>query len=158
MTGEAHLIALLCTDGSALSLEALGRARRLIREPDRVVVATVIAEEDPLTVSGTGHHGAVLTPAELEQLCRYRIEEGHRVLDETVAALGLVDAEQVLLHGEAGEELVHLAVDLHASVILAGTRGRGGLRRAVLGSVSDHLVRHAPCPVITANTGTQPGD
>ena len=32
--------------------------------------------------------------------------------------------------------------------IVRGSRGRGGLRRAVLGSVSDHVVRNAPCPVV----------
>jgi nucleotide-binding universal stress UspA family protein len=32
-----------------------------------------------------------------------------------------------------------------------GTRGHGGLRRAVLGSVSDHVVRNCPCPVITVS-------
>jgi len=36
---------------------------------------------------------------------------------------------------------------------VVGSRGRGGLKRAVLGSVSDHLVRNAPCTVVV--TGEQ---
>jgi nucleotide-binding universal stress UspA family protein len=37
--------------------------------------------------------------------------------------------------------------------MVVGTRGRGGLRRAVLGSVSDHVVRNAPCPVVVVGPG-----
>jgi nucleotide-binding universal stress UspA family protein len=33
-------------------------------------------------------------------------------------------------------------------VVVLGTHGRSGLRRAVMGSTSDHVVRHAVCPVL----------
>jgi len=46
-----------------------------------------------------------------------------------------------------GSDLAHEA--LRDGLAVLGTRGRGGLRRAVLGSVSDHVVRNAPCPVVT---------
>jgi nucleotide-binding universal stress UspA family protein len=35
-----------------------------------------------------------------------------------------------------------------AGLIVIGSRGRGGLRRALLGSVSDSVIRHAHCPVL----------
>ena len=38
--------------------------------------------------------------------------------------------------------------ELPASVVVLGTHGRSGLRRAVIGSTSDHVVRHAVCPVL----------
>jgi nucleotide-binding universal stress UspA family protein len=150
-TGAAGITALFCTDGSGLSMRALSRARQLVREPDRVVVATVVDAEDPVTVSGLGHTSAVLSPVDLERICRERVDEGHRVLRRTVAELGIAGAEMLVLQGDAGVELVHLADSISASVIVAGTRGRGGWRRAMLGSVSDHLVRHAPCPVLTVH-------
>jgi nucleotide-binding universal stress UspA family protein len=50
--------------------------------------------------------------------------------------------------GEVAREIVHLAEDLGVGLIVMGSRGRGGIRRALMGSVSDSVVRHAPCPVM----------
>ena len=56
----------------------------------------------------------------------------------------------LMVTGSPGRRLCELAESLDASVIVMGTRGLGGIKRAVLGSVSDHVVRNAPCPVLTA--------
>jgi nucleotide-binding universal stress UspA family protein len=45
-------------------------------------------------------------------------------------------------------EIVGLAKELGADLIVMGCRGRGGIRRAVGGSVSDAVIRNAPCPVL----------
>ena len=55
----------------------------------------------------------------------------------------------MIVEGAPGPALCELAESVDASAIVIGTRGRGGLRRAVLGSVSDHVVRNAPCPVVS---------
>ena len=78
-------------------------------------------------------------------------EAGRRALDATAHHLGLSGAETVVLTGGAGPALCELAASLPATVIVVGTRGMGGLRRAVLGSVSDHIVRNAPCPVLVCS-------
>jgi nucleotide-binding universal stress UspA family protein len=51
--------------------------------------------------------------------------------------------------GSAHEEIVELARDRAADLIVIGTHGRGGAKRALLGSVADKVVRLAPCPVLT---------
>lgn len=51
-----------------------------------------------------------------------------------------------------GEAIVARAEELHADVIVMGTHGRTGVKRMVLGSVAEHVVRHAPCPVVTVRT------
>ncbi len=48
----------------------------------------------------------------------------------------------------AGEHIVKAAKDWAADVIVCGTHGRRGLRRIVLGSDAEYLVRHAPVPIL----------
>ena len=50
--------------------------------------------------------------------------------------------------GDAADALMHVARDQGAELIVVGTRGLGGLKRLVLGSVSAKLVREAPCDVL----------
>src|SRR5829696_3371734 len=46
------------------------------------------------------------------------------------------------------EEIVSLAEEIGAGLIVVGSRGLGGIRRALIGSVADSVVRHAHCPVL----------
>jgi len=50
--------------------------------------------------------------------------------------------------GGAAEEVIDLAEELKTGLIVLGSRGRGRIRRALMGSVSDSVVRHAHCPVL----------
>ncbi len=50
--------------------------------------------------------------------------------------------------GKVDLEIVALAEEIGADLIVMGSRGLGGLRRALMGSVSDSVVRHAHCPVL----------
>jgi nucleotide-binding universal stress UspA family protein len=50
--------------------------------------------------------------------------------------------------GRPDEEIVALAEELGAGLIVLGSRGRGGVRRALLGSVSNSVVHHGHCPVL----------
>jgi nucleotide-binding universal stress UspA family protein len=50
--------------------------------------------------------------------------------------------------GKVALEIVALAEELGADLIVMGSRGLGGVRRALMGSVSDSVVRHAHCPVL----------
>ncbi len=51
--------------------------------------------------------------------------------------------------GSAAEEIIAAARDLHADLVCISTHGRSGLARVLLGSVAEHVVRQAPCPVLT---------
>ena len=46
------------------------------------------------------------------------------------------------------EQIVNLAEEIRAGLIVVGSRGLGGMRRTLMGSVSDSVVRHAHCPVL----------
>ncbi|HEV8440331.1 MAG TPA: universal stress protein [Methylomirabilota bacterium] len=51
--------------------------------------------------------------------------------------------------GAPYQEIVALATEERADLVVMGTHGRGGLERALMGSVTDRVVRLAPCPVLT---------
>jgi nucleotide-binding universal stress UspA family protein len=55
----------------------------------------------------------------------------------------------VLKTGVPHAEIVGAAAQEHSNLIVMGTHGRGGLDRALLGSVTDRVVRLASCPVVT---------
>jgi nucleotide-binding universal stress UspA family protein len=77
--------------------------------------------------------------------------EARRTLDEQVAlieAAGGGVAQAHLRLGGAAEEIVALAENVGADLIAMGSRGRGGIRRALMGSVSERVVHHAHCPVM----------
>ena len=48
------------------------------------------------------------------------------------------------------QQILGVAEDIDAGLIVMGTRGRGGVRRALMGGVCDAVVRHAHCPVLVA--------
>jgi nucleotide-binding universal stress UspA family protein len=65
-----------------------------------------------------------------------------------VKAAGGTVAGAHLRMGEVALEIVALAEELGADLIVMGSRGLGRVRRALMGSVSDSVVRHAHCPVL----------
>jgi nucleotide-binding universal stress UspA family protein len=77
-------------------------------------------------------------------------ELAERLLDEAIEdALGPspdVEVERLLVEDAPGDGLVAAAKD--ADLLVVGSRGRGSLAAAVLGSVSHHAVQHSPCPVV----------
>jgi nucleotide-binding universal stress UspA family protein len=65
-----------------------------------------------------------------------------------VKAAGGTVAGSHLRMGQVDLEILALAEELGAGLIVMGCRGLGGVRRALMGSVSDSVVRHAHCPVL----------
>lgn len=118
-----------------------------------VVITTVIDPSDESLVTGTGFAGGTMTPAELEEMDRARHDDARTLLEDTVVALGLQGADARVLDGRPGPTVCELAAAIGARAIVVGTRGRGGFKRALLGSVSDHIVRNAPCPVVVVGGG-----
>lgn len=147
---------IVATDGSPLAIQAAIRGVKVLRPADQFVVAVAIrALDETLALDGSGHAGATLTESELRNLQVEAQQQGTAALEDTVAALGLAGIETRLLEGDAGPALCDLADELGADAIVIGSRGRGGIRRALLGSVSDYVVRNAPCPVLVVGAGNE---
>jgi universal stress protein A len=58
-------------------------------------------------------------------------------------------AETMLLQGVPFAEIIQFARDGNYDLIVMGTHGRSGFKHALLGSVTEKVIRKAPCPVLT---------
>lgn len=142
----------LCTDGSARAGDAVRAGLAVVAPADRYVVAMAVEGPDPAYLFGaSGMAGPTMTQDEFDAQVTASHDEGAAVVGEAVAALGLQAAEGRVVEGPAGPAICALAEEVGAAAIVIGSRGRGGLKRALLGSVSDHVVRHAPCPVVVVH-------
>ena len=85
--------------------------------------------------------------------------DARELLDALVKRLedaGSVSAQAHLSEGVPAAEIVALGEDIDAGLIVVGSRGLGGVRRALMGSVSEAVTRHAHCPVLVVRKETAP--
>ena len=140
---------LLATDGSEGAELAASRAVELAQRTESelhvvyVGIAPAFLMSDPGTV---GYDRMILEKIENEA------RELLRTLSWRVKVAGGDVAGSHLRMGEVDLEIVGLAKKLEADLIVMGCRGRRGIRRAVGGSVSDAVIRHAPCPVLVVRS------
>lgn len=143
---------LVGTDGTEATLEGLRRALALVAA-DEVVLVTVVPEE--LDTGAGGIEGPDESPEELDRLAREHQVEGRSVLTRTEEALGLVGVTARVAVGDPGATLCDVAAAEDADLLLVGSHGRGPVARVLLGSVSDYVIRHAPCPVLVTRVGAR---
>jgi nucleotide-binding universal stress UspA family protein len=154
---------IVATDGSDLAIQAAGAGLSLTKPVDEVLVVAVADLVDPsLAEDASGHAAASMTYEEVETNHREARAEGRAAVEATVESLrkkNPVDArlETRVIEGDPGPALCRLAADMGASALIIGSRGRGGIKRAFLGSVSRHRVARvvaAPgcegCPLASA--------
>ena len=137
---------LLAADGSEESRLAVRAAAELSAKTDAEVhIAHVLPS--PERMYGPHFYSTGMKGSLLERVEREAQEFLGRQAEEVSSAGGKVGGTHVL-SGNAPAEIVKLAEELHAGLTVLGSRGLGGVRRALMGSVSDSVVRHAHNPVL----------
>ncbi len=136
---------LLATDGSEEAQLALRTAVELANSTD--------SELHVLTVGREYHPGYDIPEygSQLQEALRKLVRQARGELDEQARKIeeaGGKVAEAHLRMGRPDEQIVSVADEIGAGLLVMGSRGLGGLRRALMGSVSDSVVRHAHCPVL----------
>jgi nucleotide-binding universal stress UspA family protein len=137
---------LLATDGSKDAELATTTALDLADSTSSELHIVLVEEPAYAYVDASGY--PFFTDAELEheleQQARMRLDAE---MEKRRSAGGAV-AEAHLRVGAAAAEIADLAEEIGAGLIVMGSRGLGGIRRALMGSVSDSVVRNAHCPVL----------
>lgn len=115
---------------------------------DRLGLQLVLAHATPVPVpipARAGIHGAAAYEPYAHETAQ---GAGINFLEDLIASEGLDEVRVRCEPGSAADSLLRIADEEQAELIVVGTRGRGRLRAALLGSVSLAVATSAPCPVV----------
>ena len=138
---------MICTtDFSDLSNQAVPFGVALAREYDAKMYLCHVID-----LTTTAMYGAAFF--DLEDLRRrtadYALEEIDRLIGNAE-----INAEPLITVGHVADEIVRIAMEKCADLVISSTHGRSGLKRLVLGSVIERLLRTLPCPLLSIH-GTE---
>jgi nucleotide-binding universal stress UspA family protein len=140
---------LLATDGSEEAELALSSAVDLANSTNSQLHVVTVAPWSPDAAYAV--HEASFSWQTYEDASEAVRKEAREILDKQVRKIeeaGGTVKEAHLRRGRRDQEIVRVAEDIGAGLIVMGSRGLGGIRRALMGSVSDSVIRHAHCPVL----------
>ncbi len=152
MTAIKHV--LVPTDGSEGALKAAGFAADIARALGARVSVLCVQSEDlimPFAWGPGDQPGATpygkMTIDEIRNMLEQRARDTE--LHETMGALGKLgdEPQAVVVWGHPAEEICEFARTQDVDLIVIGSHGRTGIKRALLGSISHAVANQAPCPV-----------
>ncbi|APZ93108.1 universal stress protein [Fuerstiella marisgermanici] len=138
MSWETTKPVIVPIDFSGMSVDAIKTALRLAADPKSVHVLHVVPVLDQI---GAGMVGWAL-PTDEER--NSSVQEHFR---EFLAEHGFTHLREIILQGQPGEEIAEYAAKVEAGVIVIPSHGYHGVKRLLLGSVAEKVVRLATCPV-----------
>ena len=140
---------ILCPfDGSEFSRRALDQAVVLGRWYKAGITLLHVHADQPVSAEAAWSEALAPDAAVHKRLVAWLADAG-----EPARAAGVgVDARVV--DGRPKVEILRAAKELPADLLVMGTHGRSGFDRLVLGSVTEKVLRHAPCPVFTVSERT----
>lgn len=139
--------ALIAVDDTDPSWDAARFAGRLLAEDDEVVVLNVAKPRRPMYMTAGGLAGyPAPTRAATPDATERRNGEA-RAIANTAASVAQAD-RAIVAEGDAGETICRIANEEGSDLIVVGTQDKNALVRLFTGSVSDYVLKHAPCPVL----------
>lgn len=137
---------LLATDGSETSMRAAKNAISIGKKAGATVTAVYVVDVHRLAQLP----GYAAMPGIKDNLMELMFKEGSEALEEIedMARDAGVAYERMVAEGDPGEELLKLCRNPGFDLIVLGTIGKSGLKRFLLGSVAEKVVRHSHVPVL----------
>lgn len=133
-------IVLCATDFSNASELALTHARIFARSiAAKMLLVHVISTSDSSAEQDAEHNDQSDSD----------LAESENRLTMIQKSIGDVPCEFRIVHGDPAHEILAIAEKEDVELIVMGTHGRTGLMRLLMGSVAEHVVREANCPVLT---------
>ena len=160
MERSVEMKILLATDGSDHSEMAARALLALGPPPDAEVTVLHVVEMPEYWVTPAvpppyhieWQHVEQELAAEANETAERAIEQGKRIL-----AGGGISAEALTAEGHPAKEIVHAAGEIGADLVVVGSKGLTGSRLFLLGSVSQKVIKYAPCSVLVTKPTREPG-
>ena len=132
---------LLGVDGSNNALHAAKTASDLARNLKSEILRVVVAYEPVPPYLGEPN---------LQVAISARLKEAEEILEKALEVVGKIPGEvhTEILEGSPAEAILDVANTRKSDLIVMASRGLGRLAGALLGSQSQKVVQHAPCPVL----------
>jgi nucleotide-binding universal stress UspA family protein len=137
------------TDFSPAAEAAFDAAQRLARDSQALLLIVHVHDSATQPTPGTVVPPVTMGGVEYSEMAEKATERAREELQKVIPADPEIRFEHRLLHGVSSERIVELAEEAQADLIVMGTHGRGGLKRLLMGSVAELVVRNASCPVLT---------
>lgn len=138
---------LLTTDGSELATQAAHRALELLGSGHDVTGLVVVPPPTATAPMGDAGVAPMIDPMIASDQTAALTGEASSILEGLAAGLGATMTQRVE-HGDPGHTICEVAAEGGFDVVVVGSHGTGFLKRLLLGSVSHHVLHHAPCPVL----------
>jgi universal stress protein A len=139
---------ILCPiDFSNSSLEALRVSSELARHFSSELTVIHVVQPVPVLAAGQVEPGAFCVPSYQQEMEVASMKLLQKHIDN-LAVEGLT-ARPVVVLGDPADMIVQIAEDEKADLIVIATRGQSGIKRLIIGSVTEKVVRHAVTPVLT---------
>ena len=135
---QRQQIVLLPLDFSQSATDALVTARDFVASTSYLWVLHVIP---PIEITSPGFLMHQVSPETLR-------EQADTALAKALSEAGFGEVRRRIAMGDPASEIIDVAREIDAKLIVIPSHGRTGLSRWMIGSVAEKVVRHAPCPVL----------
>ncbi|MFW5998400.1 MAG: universal stress protein [Halanaerobiaceae bacterium] len=143
---------LLAVDGSEKSMKAAEKARDLaLSTGANLTLITVVADN---FYYGSPDFSQNMSPGQMQELIeeskKQAEKKGEKILEEVETYMKEKDIEvkKIIHYGDSAENICRVAEEDEFDLIVLADKGEGGVKRFLLGSTSDRVVRHADTSVL----------
>jgi nucleotide-binding universal stress UspA family protein len=140
---------LVAIDGSSHAEKALAEAIDLAQGTGaRLTVMTSVPDASTWLIGSAAYSAGI----DFERLARESEREYSDVLEKAIETVPAdLPVTKIIAHGRPGERILAQIEAGGHDLVVMGSRGRGTVRSAVLGSVSHHVLHHSPVPVLVVH-------
>lgn len=141
---------LIAVDGTERSINAVEFAVDLATKYDSEICLVHVIPNSKWRYCMATDEEDLISPHIIKNTIKEMEEEGERLLSSVLTSVkgAGIEAHAQLDHGYPAKKILQIAKEENFDLIVMGSSGRGTITRLFFGSISDEVIRKAPCPIL----------